>query len=1307
MSKRIKKIFKILLSIIIGALILTSSSYFIYAATVEKTTITCTDIKMFEALSNSLEKYILLGDANSSDLTIKIPTENISDIIEINLENKDISDITGIEKLTSLKKINLAKNKILDITPLNELTEITDLNLNENGRKDTNVFLGSSESLENVLSSKTSLVKLNLSGIGLSDISFLSRLNNLKELYMASASFHDLHDISNLSGLTTLDVSENKSLISIETVLNFYNLKVLNISNTGITTLELNDNNGIYNLENLEELYVRGLETSPLPIVKTYYTDYAYKDENGEWVGDNLTYLENLKKLDIGYMNKNERVEMINFRDLTVLSNLEVLYMQGNHITDVDGCYELENLKEINLAENDISSINDFVHNETKYDEDGNEYIETKGLTATIIDLHDNYITDISVFYGLPKRNQIKSLDLQKNHIYNVGAIESIGTNGAYIRLQDQLIDMSIFYKKINLSQYIILLPIMQQAKNPNSIVYAENAVYNTKGCTLNQDEDYQKVGSYNVIIDHKWEPEDTEENPQAAENITVTLNGGIADGSKIRFIISDSSDSIDSLRFNDPRLTSAIRDNLMSRENAEYVISAEKILNCNNILIEETEKLDLSNYGITDITGLENFFNLKDLNISKNKGIKTIEPIRTCDQMMILDASETSIENKYSVIENMKELNTLILNNTGMTNINSINNLTNKILNESEYEDEETRLEVLDLSSNKIDNIAGVEKITSLRTLTISNALLEKVPSLKTLTKLENLSMYSNKLNEVPELKGLENLQYVQLSNNRITDISNLALINCNLIELDLSNNIIGDEAFSKIANVRVRRKLNVSGNLISDITPLNTYIGTLQELDVSKNCISDVSLIDRKFSKNSTFYASNQRIAVTADSGENDILTVTLPPIFDSAKQSSSMIYTSSDFNVQNCTVSGNTVTVDLKELGDKAATVQIIGGKADRTTLSILYPIKTKITYSTEELTAENVIATIEFTNRTHVTITNNEGSDKHTFEDNGEFTFTYVDDYGMTGETKAEVTWMDKKAPTLSVKYSTTQKTKDSIVVTMVSDEEVQNVEGWNLSSDKKTLTKTYTDNVDENVIVKDLLGNEATQKIVINNIDRKSPVLEVEYSETESTTEPVTVTITADEEVQEVEGWELSDNKKVLTKTYRKNTDKNGEIIKVKDLLGNESEKTIIVTNIEVEIEEVSIESEKYEVGDSVISHINPNTTASEMLDNMTIVASDIKIYNSKDEEVNDSDIVGTGMRIVLNDEYEYTFVVKGDTNGDGKSAIQDLLMLNKHRLNKSILEGIYFEAGDVNEDNIIDVKDLLLINKARLGKTSL
>ena len=129
---------------------------------------------------------------------------------------------------------------------------------------------------------------------------------------------------------------------------------------------------------------------------------------------------------------------------------------------------------------------------------------------------------------------------------------------------------------------------------------------------------------------------------------------------------------------------------------------------------------------------------------------------------------------------------------------------------------------------------------------------------------------------------------------------------------------------------------------------------------------------------------------------------------------------------------------------------------------------------ITYAPSEATSGNVTATISF-NKEEVTVTNNEGNTGYTFTANGSFTYEFVDSYGNTGSETATVDWIDKTAPTAtSVSYSPDGNTNQPVEVTLVIDENVQEIVGWTGSG--TTWRKTYAENTTETVIFYDLVGN---------------------------------------------------------------------------------------------------------------------------------------------------------------------------------------------------------------------------------------
>jgi len=95
---------------------------------------------------------------------------------------------------------------------------------------------------------------------------------------------------------------------------------------------------------------------------------------------------------------------------------------------------------------------------------------------------------------------------------------------------------------------------------------------------------------------------------------------------------------------------------------------------------------------------------------------------------------------------------------------------------------------------------------------------------------------------------------------------------------------------------------------------------------------------------------------------------------------------------------------------------------------------------------------------------------------------------------------------------------------------------------------------------------------------------------------------------------------------------------------------------------------------------------------------------DVEIVNNKNEVLLDTDIIGTGCKIRIKENgnilREYTILLYGDVNGDGKIDSIDLLVLQRHILEIEQLEGIYKKAANIRkEGNKPTSIDLLLIQR--------
>lgn len=121
-----------------------------------------------------------------------------------------------------------------------------------------------------------------------------------------------------------------------------------------------------------------------------------------------------------------------------------------------------------------------------------------------------------------------------------------------------------------------------------------------------------------------------------------------------------------------------------------------------------------------------------------------------------------------------------------------------------------------------------------------------------------------------------------------------------------------------------------------------------------------------------------------------------------------------------------------------------------------------------------------------------------------------------------------------------------------------------------------------------------------------------------------------------------------------------------------------------------------------------ISGIDDNKNKVSDLKDLITTDLELEFVNYKGEILNDSDFVGTGSKIVVKENgnilREYTIILYGDSNGDGKISSVDLLVLQRHILEIQKLEDIFIKASNVRKTGTKPTSvDLLLIQRHILG----
>ena len=1133
----------------------------------EIVTIQCEDVIFYNELVSILGDKILSKDkAKKSIMVTKTNVESVTSINIQKYEEKKVTNIIGIENFTNLNDLTLADNQISDISVISGLTNLTFLWLDDNQ---------------------------------ISDISAIKGLTNLTCLWLKD---NQISDISAIKGLT--------------------NLQSLNLEGN-----QISDISAIKGLTNLQNLYLDDNQISDISAIKG-------------------------------------------------LTNLTDLYLEGNQISDISAIKGLTNLTCLWLNDNQISDIS-----------------EIKGMTnLTRLNLGDNQISDISAIKGL---TNLKSLWLVYNQISDISAISKL-----------KKLETACFYSQeiqCNINQggkkEVELPQIIKAAKDINSKVYTDKD-YILTNCTLSSDGtkiiiDTDNVNEASVDINSGWANGTlfcvivNDKTPPKVEvknsittptnqNVTVTITANeevktvtgwsISSDRKIlsKKYTENKSETIDVIDLAGNKTTVNVKvDNIdkiapkaevknsittPTNQNVTVTITANeeikpvsgwKLSTGKTILTKEYAKNGEETVEITDLAGNKTTANVKVDNIDKTAPIIEVknsitsptngnvtvsitanEEVKTVTGWSISTDRKT-LSKKYTTNKSETITVTDLAGNTTtasvkITNIdktapqievtNSITSPTNqnvtvsitaneevktvtgwsissdrKTLSKKYTENKTETIDVIDLAGNKttanikVDNIdktaPTVEVKNSITSLTNENVTVT-ITANEEIKEVPDWTLSSDKkvLTKVYTENKTETIEITDLAGNKTT------------AEVTVNNiNKIGPKVAIKYSTVEITNQ-NVIVTITSD--------KEIQEVD-GWTLSSDKKILTKTYNENKeetiqVIDLSGNKITVSVKISNIDKIAPNLNVKYSTVEKTNQNIIATitSDKEIQEVEgwtldTSKRILTKEYKENGEETIVITDLAGNKATANIKIGNIDKTEpkveVKNSITTLTNQNVVVTItankEIREVSGWTLSNDKKRLTKTYTENKTETIVVTDLVGNTTTAAVVVNNINKVGPKATIKYSTVEKTNQSVIVTITSDKEIQEIDGWVLDSSKKILTKEYTANQEETIQITDLAGNTITAEVKIKNIDKIIPDATVKYSTVDPTNQNVIVTITTDKEIQEVEGWTLDSSKKVLTKEYAENKE---EEIVIKDLAGNEIKVDIKIANIDKTKPEVNV-----------------------------------------------------------------------------------------------------------------------------------
>ena len=437
----------------------------------------------------------------------------------------------------------------------------------------------------------------------------------------------------------------------------------------------------------------------------------------------------------------------------------------------------------------------------------------------------------------------------------------------------------------------------------------------------------------------------------------------------------------------------------------------------------------------------------------------------RTLREYKITDVTLQRI--KYSKIDIEK---TVDVYNSSVVNLGDILEYTIKVTNNSD---------------NVYDDFDVVEKIPEyVEVIDNNNGTING----NTITwKISNMG--SKQTQEIKyKVKVKENLQYL---GKEIVSTGTVAEIPSATVKNTISKNLTTEEKSSIRNNlqeiINTNSKSNYSGKtLISTI--YNKAFGLNLNLD-ALDITNLIQVIDEIEDKN---YDINSYHDEDGDNYYNR------PTVYLNNKNPFSKMVMSNYYNALRTRPNGNVYLRYWENLRSKKISrsdrADNINKENFQTGDILIYKNTQTPTGEQTYLAEDGIYYLIYIDEANRIKINNNEIFGFIGIDDNGNFKYVTQDFIDMRSLIAKDYYVVlrpsmvkDITSMELEVKYSNSDYTSDNVEVIVKSNEEILPITGWELSKDKKTMTKSYSKNTIEKLKIYDYSGNEKNIEIEINNI----------------------------------------------------------------------------------------------------------------------------------------------------------------------------------------------------------------------------
>nr|XP_054763599.1 protein phosphatase 1 regulatory subunit 7-like [Lytechinus pictus] len=221
-------------------------------------------------------------------------------------------------------------------------------------------------------------------------------------------------------------------------------------------------------------------------------------------------------------------------------------------------------------------------------------------------------------------------------------------------------------------------------------------------------------------------------------------------------------------------------------------IIPRDVMEKCQESEVTKVYDIDLHGAYIGTIKNLDMFINLRVLDLSCNC-IRNIENLANNKDLRDLKL----YDNRISAIANIERT---IGKGLALSRKLKVLRIDSNYLGKIEARELAacSQLTYLDISSNKLDSLAALNKLMELEELRATHNCLRAVTDLKRCRKLQEIDVSNNKIADLSGIKGLHNLTVLRISHNQLT-VDTLKAVERlrSLHTLDVSHNKISELEF------------------------------------------------------------------------------------------------------------------------------------------------------------------------------------------------------------------------------------------------------------------------------------------------------------------------------------------------------------------------------------------------------------------------------------------------------------------------------------------------------------------------------